>query len=194
MSKPVIRPALEFEWPKPMRPLINGLSKGLHSLAHAHQDDLLGFSVAHGVGHRYIGGAVSEYGCAFVATGDGRSCDGTIFRLAPQASYSIEVMQQTSLKDACPARLFNSALGNPGCEFETIHFADFTVVLIFDKDGFECEIDQIRIVATPARDAQHAHRRVTEIKALFAFLGEWHTTLRKYRFDLPTHDLFLRAA
>ena len=46
MSKPVIRPALEFEWPKPMRPLINGLSKGLHSLAHAHQDDLLGFSVA----------------------------------------------------------------------------------------------------------------------------------------------------
>lgn len=63
MSKPVIRPALEFEWPKPMRPIINGLSKGLHSLAHAHQDDLLGFSVAHGVGHRYIGGAVSEYGC-----------------------------------------------------------------------------------------------------------------------------------
>lgn len=194
MPKPVIRPALEFNWPTRLRPLINGLSQGLCSLAHAHQDDLLGFSVIHGVGHSYIGGAMSEYGCAFVATGDGRTCDGTVFRLAPQAYSIIELLQQKFLDDAYPARLFNRALGNPGCEFETIHFADFNVVVTYDKDSAEREIDQIKVVATPARDARHADRRVAEIAALFAFLGEWHDFLNKYSFELPTPDMFLRAA
>lgn len=194
MSKPIIRPALEFNWPTPLRPLINGLSEGLCSLARAHQDDLLGFSVNHGVGPSYIGGAFSEYSCAFVATGDTRTCDGTIFRLAPQAYYIIEVKKQTFLEDAYPARLFSRALGNPGGEFETIHFADFTVVLTYNKEGFEREIDQIKIVATPAQDARHADRRVAEIAALFTFLGEWHDILNKYSFELPTPDMFLLAA
>jgi len=63
-----------------------------------------------------------------------------------------------------------------------------------NKESFEREIDQIKIVATPAQDARHADRRVAEIAALFAFLEEWHDILTKYSFELPTPDLFLRAA
>ena len=194
MSKSLIRPTLGFELPQPIQPIIKRMSRGLCNLEHALSNDLLGYALGHGVSKRYIGGAVSEYLCAFVGNGDARSCDGTVNVLAADAYDVIKNVRQQLLEDHSMARLFNWAFGNPRCEFETIHFADFTVVVIFDDKSTERGIAEIRIVANPARDARDADWRIAEIQALFTFLGKWHDTLSRFRYELPTRDMLRRAS
>lgn len=72
-----------------------------------------------------------------------------------------------------------------------MHFADLTVAVLYDGPG---DVRESRIFAEPARDARDAERRVAELSALFAFHGEWHATLSRYRYDLPTPDMLRRAA
>ena len=194
MSKSVIRPTLGFEWPQPLQPMIDRMSRGLRNLEHARSSDLLGFALGHGVGKRYIGGAVSEYLCAFVGNGDAHSCDGTVNALADDACNVIKAIRQQLLEDDSSARLFNWAFGNPRREFETIHFAVFTVVIIFDDNSAERGISEIRIVANPARDAGDAVWRIAEIQALFTFLAECHDTLSRFSYELRTPDMLRRAA
>jgi len=191
MSHLPFRPSLHLALPLTALPVIRRMTRGLANLEHAAAGDLLGFALGHGVGPRYIGGAVSEYDCAFIGTGDGRRCDGTVIRLAPHAQSVLDTLLPWDLEAGALARLFHRALGTPEHEFETVHFADFTVAFLYD--GPE-DVREIRIFAEPARDARNAERRVAELSTLFAFLGEWHATLSGYRYDLPTPDMLRRAA
>lgn len=43
-------------------------------------------------------------------------------------------------------------------------------------------------------DARDAEPRVAGIEALFAFLGEWHTVLNRYRYELPSPNMLHRLA
>lgn len=193
MSKSLLRPSLHLDWPGNIRPVIQFLAQNLYAFEHAGAEDLLGFSLGHGVGECYIDGAVTEYQCAFVGTGDGRSCDGTVNRLAPRARVVIDNLT-CQIEDGDLAWFFHDTLDVPTQEFETVHFADFTVVVLYDACAAQPGPPGIRIFADPARDARDAGRRAAGIEALFAFLGEFHTMLNCYRYDLPTPDMLRHAA
>ncbi|WP_292295077.1 hypothetical protein [Marivita sp.] len=193
MTKLLVRPSLHGEWPMPVRPVIQSMSVGLANLEHAAAGDLVGFALGHGLGARYIGGSVTEYECAFIGTGDGRSCDGTVIRLAPQAQSVLANLLPRNLVDGELARIFHWALGAPEDEFETVHFADFTVAMLYDQSPSEHDLREVRIFADPAQDTRDAERRAAEIGAIFAHLCEWHGFLRRYRCDLPTPDMLRRA-
>ena len=194
MSKLIVRPSLHSAWPLPVRPMIRCLSHGLAPLDHAARGDLVGFALGHGLGPRYIGGSVTEYECAFIGTGDDRTCDGTVINLRHHAQAILEDLLPPNLDSGTLARIFGRALGAREGQFETVHFADFTVAFLDDTSGSAYNLRDIRIFADPVRDATHAARRASEIEALFAFLGEWHTALSDYRFDLPTPEMLRTAA
>lgn len=197
MSDLILRPSLECSWPEVLHPLIHCLAVDLSHLEQAGQGDLLGFALCHGIGRHYISGAVTEYGCAFVGTGDGSICDGTVIRSTPEANEALLTALDCApeipgVPGICAfAPLFHWALGNSGNDFETIHFADFTAAMVFHGPERRPEI---RIFADPVRDARHAERRAAEIGALFTFLGEWHDTLKHYSLELPTPEMFRQAA
>jgi hypothetical protein len=167
------------------------MSRGLAGLQNAAAGDLLGVALGHGVGPRYPGGALSEYECAFVSTGDGRSCDGTAIRLTQSARSVLTTILPRDLGTGDMARVFHWALGAPKYKFETVHFAHFTTAFVYDD---QYDIRDIRIFLDQARDGRAADRRIVELSALFAFLGEWHTTLNRYRYELPTPDMLRPAA
>ncbi|MDT0684521.1 hypothetical protein RM543_17740 [Roseicyclus sp. F158] len=193
MSKLLVRPSLHSAWPLPIRSEIHRMSLGLANLDHAAPGDLLGFALGHGLGPCYIGGSVTEYTCAFIGTSDGR-CDGTVLSLRPHGQSILKELLPRNLEGGTLARIFHRALGAPEGEFETVHFADFTVAFLKDTSTSADNFRDIRIFAVPARDARDAGRRAAGIEALFAFLGDWHTTLSGYRYDLPTPEMLLRAA
>ncbi|GAA6202837.1 hypothetical protein [Aquicoccus sp. SU-CL01552] len=194
MSNLHLRPSLHFGWPLPVQPVIRCMSAGLANLEQAAAGDLLGFELMHGLGARYTGGAVSEYQCSLIGTGDGRSCDGTVIRLAPHARSLLNTLLPHDLEAGALARIFHWVLGAPNGEFETAHFANFTIAVLYDYSSDQPDIREVRIFSDPVREACEAERRVAEIKAIFAFLGEWHTLLSRYRIDLPTPDMLYRAA
>lgn len=133
-------------------------------------------------------------GYVLVGTGNGRSCDRSTLSPTPNTKHHIQLIERGILRNDPPARILHGALGNLGYAFETIHFADFTVAIIFKGRGFDREVADILIVANPARDAQDADKRISEIRALFAFLEKWHLFLNRYRYELPTSDMLPRAA
>jgi hypothetical protein len=190
----VIRPALHLGTLQPSWPLLNVIANGLGNLCASDEGDLLGFALGHGVGARYIGGACSEYLCAFVGTGDRRSVDGAVFQLRPAARAVINSLNASSLLNGTMARAFRETLSSAGPEFETVHFRDFTVAILYDDTTGKRCVSDIRLFATPAQGAFDAERRIVEIRAIFQFLGECHDTLNRYRFDMPTPDKLRRGA
>lgn len=120
MTDRIIRPELVPEWPPLIRPLISNLSQGLCNLASANNGDLLGVALYHEVSRGSIGSPLTEYACAFVGTGDGRSCDGALSSLAPQTRRHVDSLKQGILHNGRLARLLDLALSNAGTTFETI--------------------------------------------------------------------------
>ncbi len=193
MPKPLLRPSLIVDLPQSIGPTFRLLAQDLCALEDAGAEELLGFSLGHGVDDCYIGGAFSEYQWAFICTGDGRSCEGTVIRLAPRAREAID--DRMGLTDYGElARFLHDTLGLPTQEFETAHFAAFMIVISYNGGTAQPEPSEIRIFADPARNARDAERRAAGIEALFAFLGEWNMILNCYRYDLSTPDMLLHAA
>jgi hypothetical protein len=123
----VIYPTLHLGTLQPSWPL---LADSLGSLCASDAGELLGFALGHGVGARYIGGACTEYLCAYVGTGDRRSVDGAVFQLQPAAYAVIKMLDTPSVLHGNMARLLRELLGCPGPEFESIHFRDFMVAIL----------------------------------------------------------------
>ena len=194
MADRVIRPTLAFEWPLFARPLITNWSQGLCGLDQAEMGDLVGVGLYHEIRGSSIRGADTMRGYALVGTGDGRSCDLSTLSPTPNTKHHIQLIEWGILHNDPPARILHGALGNLGNGFETVHFADFTVAITFKNRRLNREVADILIVANPARDAHDADKRISEITALFAFLEKWHLFLNRYRYELPTSSMLLRAA
>jgi hypothetical protein len=119
---------------------------------------------------------------------------GAVFQLRPAARAVINTLNASSLLNGTMARAFRETLGSADPEFETVHFRSFTVAILYDDTAGRRRVSDIRLFANPAQGALDAERRVTEISAIFQFLGECHDTLNRYRVDLPTPDMLRRVA
>lgn len=194
MDDRVIRPSFAFEWPLFARPLNTNLSQGLCGLDRAEKGDLVGVGLYHEISGSSIRGADTMRGYALVGTDDGRSCDLSTLSPTPNTKHHIQLIEWGILCNDPPARILHGVLGNLGNGFEIIHLAGFTVAITFKNRGLKRDVADILIVANPARDAQDADKRISEIRVLFALLGKWHLFLSRYRYELPTSDMLLRAA
>jgi hypothetical protein len=180
-----------FSYVSPLAPeLPEQTTTGLHSLKGAVGGDLLGLILGHGAGPQYPGGSVSEYLCAIVATGDGRSCDGAFTSLKPGARAAVRALKTSWFRSHRPARSYLAQFGWTGLPCETMHFKNFTVGVAFragDDRGPGAITDiQVLMHAKPTQDV--ATQTLAELRGLFAFLRMINPHFQHYAFELPAPD------
>lgn len=191
----VLRPEVRFEWSQPDAETLRGLASELTTLQDARPGQLVGFALGHGSEPLYPEGPATEYFCAFVGNGDGRSCDGRVFRMEPEAHRILDGVMSNVVHDCDLAWKIREELMFSGDTVETIHFRGFTVAMSLNGgDGQIGDVSCLQILMDRPRSADEARQRIAAIEALFHFLGEWHTLLKTYRIDLSGVQALLTEA
>lgn len=170
---------------------LEDVTADLANLQDAAPGDLLGVALGHGVGAAYRTGAVTEYCCAFLASGDGRTCDGAISARKPKDRATERAVRKCCNVRLDTARRFQSALGLPAGEFETLHFRHFAVAMI--KDVAADEVTELRVFLERPRTVTEAKERCREILALFEFLCAWHDSLCRCQIEMAGPEALLGA-
>lgn len=188
-SKKLIRATFHVDVPEFELLRLKDVTGRLAILQDATQGDLLGVALGHGVGVAYQTGAVTEYCCAFLANGDGRTCDGALYVRKTKDRATEGAVKKYCYTGLDPARRFQSALGLPAGEFEILHFRHFTVAMI--KDIAADEVTELRIFLERPRTLTKAKQRCGRSRLSSSFSA--HDMLYRYQIEMPTPETLLVA-
>ncbi|WPY96295.1 hypothetical protein T8T21_16100 (plasmid) [Limimaricola variabilis] len=177
-----------FSFVPPLKPeLPSPCTVELHSLQSAAQGDILGIILGHGAGPQYPSGSVSEYLCAIVANGDGRSCDGAFTSLKSGARAAVRALKTSWFRSHRPASYYLTQLGWANGPYETMHFKTFTVAVAFkaggDRGPGALTAVHVLMHAEPTPDV--AGGTIAQLQALFDFLRGINPHYQYYTIELP---------